>query len=50
MEEMEFLPDDLVTGFDVRKGRDFYRVFSEGRGQTVNSATVLETTYAKRFN
>ncbi|WP_417667597.1 pilus assembly PilX family protein [Pseudidiomarina sp.] len=50
MEEMEFLPDDLVTGFDVRKGRDFYRVISEGRGQTVNSTTVLETTYAKRFN
>lgn len=50
MEEMEFVPDDLLTGFDVRKGRDFYRILSEGKGQTGNSATVLESTYAKRFN
>lgn len=50
MEEMEFVPDDLITGFDVRKGRDFYRILSEGSGQTDSSATVLESTYAKRFN
>lgn len=50
MEEMEFVPDDLLTGFDIRKGRDFYRILSEGKGQTENSATVLESTYAKRFN
>ncbi len=50
MEEMEFVPDDLVSGFDVRKGRDFYRIFSEGSGQSNNSATTLESTYAKRFN
>lgn len=50
VEEMEFLPDDLVTGFDVRKGRDMYRVLSQGAGQSPNSMTELETTYAKRFN
>jgi len=50
VEEMEFVPDDLLTGFDIRKGRDFYRIVSEGSGQTESSATVLESTYAKRFN
>lgn len=50
MEEMEFVPDSLDIGIDVRKGRDFYRVFSDGNGQTNVSATLLESTYAKRFN
>jgi type IV pilus assembly protein PilX len=50
MEEMEFVPDSLDVGFDMRKGRDFYRIVSEGRGQTTTSATVLESIYAKRFN
>jgi type IV pilus assembly protein PilX len=50
VEEMEFLPDDLVTGFDIRKGRDMYRIGSRGAGQSPNSMTELETTYAKRFN
>jgi len=50
VEEMEFLPDELVVGFEVRKGRDVYRVIARGTGQSPNSLTELETTYAKRFN
>jgi len=50
VEEMEFLSDDLVTGFDLSKGRDIYRIGSRGVGQSPNSITELETTYAKRFN
>ncbi|SIQ38978.1 pilus assembly PilX family protein [Marinobacterium stanieri] len=50
IEEMEFIPDDLVTGYDIRKGRDIYRVMSQGTGQSPNSITTLESTFAKRFN
>ena len=50
MEELEFVPDSLVKGYDPGKGRDFYRVLSSGSGQTANSESVLETTYAKRFD
>lgn len=50
MEEMEFIPDSLVQGYDPGRGRDFYRVISAGAGQTDNSESVLETTYAKRFD
>lgn len=50
VEEMEFLPDDLITGFEPSKGRDIYRIMSRGTGQSPNANTTLESTSAKRFN
>lgn len=48
MEQMEFVPDSL--DYNEVRGRDFYRIFSYGSGQTASSVTLLESTYAKRFN
>lgn len=50
VQEFEFVPDELVVGFEVRKGRDLYLVLSRGTGQTPNARTTLESTAAKRFN
>ncbi len=50
VEEMEFLPDELVVGFERRKGRDIYRIMARGTGQSPNAITVLESTSAKRFD
>ena len=50
VQEFEFVPDELVVGFDVRKGRDMYLVLSRGTGQSSNAQTTLESTVAKRFN
>jgi len=50
VQEFEFIPDELVVGFEVRKGRDLYLIGSRGTGQSPNARTTLESTAAKRFN
>ena len=50
VQEFEFIPDDLITGFEPSKGRDLYRIMSRGTGQSPNANTTLESTSAKRFN
>jgi type IV pilus assembly protein PilX len=48
--EWEFVRDSLTVGIGAPKGRHFYQVSAHGRGGTTAASTVLQSTYAKRYD
>lgn len=50
IEESSFSPDSLTTGVGVPTGRTFYRVSALGQGGSMHTKSIIQTTYAKRFN
>lgn len=50
VQEIAFIEDDLNEGEGVDTGRNIYRVVATSPGATNTARSMLETTYAKRFN
>ncbi|MEP7312677.1 MAG: PilX N-terminal domain-containing pilus assembly protein [Pseudomonadota bacterium] len=50
IEELAYVQDNETGGTEAPTGRDFYIVTARSTGASGQTNTVLQTTYARRFN